>query len=151
MTQQLVRLSRRTQRTYVEKLRVLFRLTTQCSLVKRALNSYASHAPFGGNVVGLSAAAWRYFGQSPQNLSWGEAATLAVLPNARGALFIREKSNKLKQDRLLLKLYKNHYIDSLTYQLSIQELLPQKPHALPQTASHLVSHLSHLSPKKIIF
>jgi len=38
--------------------------------------------PFGSNVVGLDAAAWRYYGRSPDKLSWGEMATLAVLPNA---------------------------------------------------------------------
>ena len=30
-------------------------------------------------VVGLEAAAWRWFGRSPQELSWAESATLAVL------------------------------------------------------------------------
>ena len=43
---------------------------------------YASNAPFGSNVVGLDAAAWRYFGRSADKLSWAETAMLAVLPNA---------------------------------------------------------------------
>ena len=34
------------------------------------LEMYASHAPFGGNVVGLDAAAWRYYNKPPENLSW---------------------------------------------------------------------------------
>lgn len=38
---------------------------------KRAiLNLYASHAPFGGNVVGIEAASWRYYGKSPHLLTW---------------------------------------------------------------------------------
>ena len=48
----------------------------------RILNFYASHAPFGGNVVGIETAAWRYFGRSAADLSWAESATLAVLPNS---------------------------------------------------------------------
>ena len=32
----------------------------------RVLALYAGHAPFGGNVVGLEAAAWRYFGREPR-------------------------------------------------------------------------------------
>ncbi|MFM2285048.1 MAG: penicillin-binding protein, partial [Bacteroidota bacterium] len=44
------------------------------------LAMYASNAPFGGNVVGLDAAAWRYFGRAADKLSWAESATLAVLP-----------------------------------------------------------------------
>src|SRR5690606_18032079 len=46
------------------------------------LRLYAGHAPFGGNIVGLEAAAWRYFGRSPEQLSWAEAALLAVSPNS---------------------------------------------------------------------
>ncbi len=155
LTQQVVRLSRKGgQRTYTEKFKEFFfalQLESRFSK-KELLNSYASHAPFGGNVVGLSAAAWRYFGQSPENLSWGEAATLAVLPNAPSLIYPGKNQKKLKRkrDRLLLKLYENQYIDSLTYRLSIQELLPQKPHALPSTASHLLAHLSGLYPQKKI-
>src|SRR5215831_9018882 len=48
------------------------------------LSLYAAHAPFGGNVIGLEAAAWRYFGRSAQHLSWAETCTLAVLPNSPG-------------------------------------------------------------------
>jgi penicillin-binding protein 1C len=43
---------------------------------------YAANAPFGSNVVGLEAAAWRYYGRASDRLSWGEMAALAVLPNA---------------------------------------------------------------------
>ena len=50
------------------------------------LEQYAANAPFGGNVVGLEAAAWRYFKQHPDNLSWAETATLAVLPNSPGLI-----------------------------------------------------------------
>jgi penicillin-binding protein 1C len=46
------------------------------------LSLYAANAPFGANVVGLEAAAWRWFGRSSEELSWAEAATLAVLPNS---------------------------------------------------------------------
>ena len=46
------------------------------------LSEYAAHAPFGGNVVGLEAASWRWFGMRPQDLGWAQCATLAVLPNA---------------------------------------------------------------------
>lgn len=39
------------------------------------LNFYASHAPFGGNVIGIETAAWRYFGRSAADLSWAERHT----------------------------------------------------------------------------
>ena len=49
---------------------------------KNILALYAGNAPFGSNIVGLDAAAWRYYGRSAEKLSWGEMAALAVLPNA---------------------------------------------------------------------
>src|SRR5690606_29839389 len=60
---------------------------------------YASHAPFGGNVVGLEAAAWRYFARDPAQLSWAEAATLAVLPNAPGLITPGRARDRLQQRR----------------------------------------------------
>ena len=43
------------------------------------LQHYVSHAPYGGNVVGVEAASWRYFNRPVDDLSWAEYATLAVL------------------------------------------------------------------------
>ena len=52
------------------------------------LSEYLAHAPFGGNVVGLEAASWRWFGMRPQDLGWAQCATLAVaecaITNASG-------------------------------------------------------------------
>lgn len=56
---------------------------------KEILSLYISHAPFGGNVVGLDAAAWRYFGHSAEELSWAESAMLAVLPNSPAMIHLR--------------------------------------------------------------
>ncbi|HCO82120.1 MAG TPA: penicillin-binding protein 1C, partial [Arenibacter sp.] len=111
---------------------------------KYILKLYASHAPFGGNVVGLEAAAWRYFGMQPNQLSWAEAATLAVLPNAPSLIYPGKNHSKLlyKRNRLLHKLLDNNYIDSTTYRLSLLEELPKKPFQLPDTAPHLVQYLA---------
>ncbi len=81
LTQQVIRLSRKGQpRTYLEKLKELVlatRLELQYSK-NTILALYASYAPFGGNVVGLDAASWRYSNRSADELSWAESATLAV-------------------------------------------------------------------------
>jgi penicillin-binding protein 1C len=104
------------------------------------LNLYASHAPFGGNVVGLDAAAWRYFGRDSYQLSWAESATLAVLPNAPSLIYPGrlDQKLKLKRDGLLKKLLIRNEIDSLTYDLAVMEPLPEKVNALPNIAYHLV-------------
>lgn len=106
---------------------------------------YASNAPMGGNVVGLDAAAWRYFGRSPHHLSWAETATLAVLPNAPSLMHPGKNRTllKAKRNRLLDRLYEVNEIDSTTWQLSKLEELPEKPHAIPRIAPHLMNRAIH--------
>ena len=147
ITQQVIRLSRKGQsRTYIEKLKEIV-LATRLELrlsKDEILNLYASYAPFGGNVVGLDAAAWRYFNRSASNLSWAESATLAVLPNAPSLIYPGKNQKRLldKRNRLLKKLLENGTIDQLTYDLSIAEGLPQKPYPLPQIAPHLLQKVA---------
>lgn len=147
ITQQVIRLSRKLKkRTYFEKLIELVlatRLEFEYSKDK-ILSLYASYAPFGGNVVGVEMAAWRYFGLQPKDLSWAETATLAVLPNAPSLIYPGKNQKKLKnkRDRLLGKLYKKKVIDSLTYILALEETLPQKPYNLPTIAPHFVQEIA---------
>ena len=143
LTQQVIRLSRKGQyRTYFEKIIELI-FATRLELrdsKEEILKLYASYAPFGGNVVGLDVASWRYFGVQPHQLSWAESATLAVLPNAPALIYPGKNQQLLlqKRNRLLKKLLEEEVIDSLTYDLSITEALPQKPFPLPQVAPHLL-------------
>ena len=155
ITQQVIRLSRKgKKRTYFEKLKELILATRlEFRLSKNSiLNLYASHAPFGGNVVGLDAAAWRYFNRNANDLSWAESATLAVLPNAPSLIYPGKNQKRLlkKRNRLLKKLFDNGTIDQLSYQLSISEGLPQKPYPLPQIAPHLLQKIAkHNKGKRI--
>ena len=155
LTQQVIRLSRKGQsRTYFEKLIELV-LATRLELrtsKEGILRLYASHAPFGGNVVGIDVAAWRYFGVQPHQLSWAESATLAVLPNAPALIYPGKNQTQLlnKRNTLLRKLYTEHIIDSLTYELSILEALPQKPFPLPQKAPHLLQRIDKTQKGKRI-
>lgn len=147
LTQQVIRLARKNKaRSYSEKLIELI-LATRLEFrysKKKILSLYASHAPFGGNIVGIDAAAWRYFGQNAQNLSWAENATLAVLPNAPSLININKNRKILKKKRnnLLKKLFQKSIIDSLTYHLATQENLPEKTFSLPQLAPHLLEKIN---------
>lgn len=144
ITMQVARMIRHNQsRTYFHKIiEILLAVRIELSYKKSSiLNLYASNAPFGSNVVGLQAASWRYFGRSPENLSWAENALLAVLPNAPSLIYPGKNHGKLiaKRDRLLKKLYEKKVIDLSTYNLSLQEQLPEKPYPLPQLAPHLLA------------
>ena len=144
LTMQTIRLSRGEQRTIGEKIiEAILATRIECHYSKsEILAMYASHAPFGGNVVGLDAAAWRYFGHSSDNLSWAEAATLAVLPNAPSMIHLAKNRPVLlaKRNRLLKYLHENGDIDAVDYDLAISENIPSEPLPLPQTAPHLVTH-----------
>jgi len=144
LTMQLARIMRKNPpRTISEKILEMI-LATRMEIrysKKEIMNFYASHAPFGNNVVGLDAAAWRYFGRSADKLSWAENATLAVLPNAPGLIYPGKNHKRLmdKRNRLLKRLYDIKEIDATTYRLAVSEPLPLKPLALPREAPHLLS------------
>ena len=146
ITMQTIRLSRPdAPRTLPEKMLeavLATRLELRCSK-DEILRLYADNAPFGGNVVGIQAAAWRYWGRSADDLSWAESATLAVLPNSPALIHPGRGRDKLLEKRnfLLGKLLESGRIDSLEYSLSLEEPLPQKPLALPDHASHYLETL----------
>lgn len=155
LTQQVIRLSRQNKkRTYFEKvIEIVLATRLECRHSKeKILELYAAHAPFGGNVVGLEMASWRYFGVQSYQLSWAESATLAVLPNAPSLIYPGKNQVKLlrKRNALLLKLYHEKVIDQLTYELAVKEPLPQKPYNLPQIAPHLLQRIAKTDEGKRI-
>ena len=134
ITMQVVRLARKQDRTVWQKLVEMvwaLRLEVRCSK-EEILALYASNAPFGSNVVGLDAASWRYYNKSPEQLSWGETATLAVLPNSPALVHPGKNAAILmrKRNALLEKLHRHGDIDSLSCQLAMTEPLPGKPYPL---------------------
>ncbi|MEX0273644.1 MAG: penicillin-binding protein 1C, partial [Flavobacteriaceae bacterium] len=146
LTQQVIRLSRKNKkRSYLEKFVELFMATRlEVRFSKRdILALYASNAPFGGNVIGLETASWRYYGIPVERLSWGQSATLAVLPNAPSLIFPGRNDSSLlyKRNRLLKKLAVKKIIDQTTYELAKAEPLPQKPLPLPNLAPHFVERI----------
>ena len=142
LTMQVIRLSRNRERTLWQKLVeavLATRLEFRCSK-DEILALYASHAPFGGNVVGLEAAAWRYFGRPAEELSWAESATLAVLPNAPASIHPGKGREQLlaKRNRLLERLHERGYMDASTLETALTEPLPDAPYPLPNLARHFV-------------
>jgi len=156
LTMQVARISRGNRpRTYGEKIiEMLSALKLELFRSKEAiLLMYTSNAPFGGNTVGLEAAAWRYTGKSSADLTWAEAAALAILPNSPALVFPGRNQELLqkRRDNLLKKLFKRDYIDSLTLILALEEPLPGIPKTLPFKAPHLTDYFfSNNRGEKII-
>lgn len=142
------------RRTFKEKIVeavLATRLELRCSK-REILSLYAAHAPFGGNVVGIGAASWRYFGRPASDLSWAEAATLAVLPNSPSLIHPGRNRDLLrdKRNRLLQRLYNIAVIDARTLELACAEPLPERPQPLPQTAYHLVEKYNRTNPGETV-
>ena len=146
ITMQVIRLARQGKpRTIREKLiEMIMALRLELSLSKEeTLALYVSHAPFGGNVVGLDAASWRYFGREPEQLSWAESAMLAVLPNSPALVHPGKNRISLlkKRNDLLEKLRETGAIDDMSCSLGKEEQLPPAPHPLPMLAPHLLARI----------
>lgn len=143
LTMQVIRLSRgNPPRTIVQKLsETLMAVRIEMSLSKDSILAlYAAHAPMGGNVVGLEAASWRYFGRPAHRLSWAESATLAVLPNAPALIHPGRNRHALlaKRDRLLKRLLDQGIISPEQYDLALMEPIPERPIPQPDLAPHLL-------------
>lgn len=144
VSMQVIRLSRKGKsRTLGEKfIEMALAVRLEIRYTKKEILAYwCSYAPFGGNVVGLEAACWRYYGRSPEQLSWGEAATLAVLPNAPSLIFPGKNHELLraKRNRLLDRMLDRGILDTLSCSLAKDEPLPQKPKPLKILTPHLLS------------
>lgn len=147
LTMQVIRMVRdNPDRTIWEKMVEAF-MATRLELTyskKDILALYASNAPFGGNVVGIEAASWRYYGKHPGLLSWSEAATLAVLPNSPALIHPGRNRDALmaKRNRLLQRLRDEGKITPTACEFAMEEPLPDQPLPLPQLAPHLLDRLT---------
>lgn len=143
LTMQTMRLARNNPaRTFGEKfIEIILATRLEWSYSKdEILAFYASNAPFGGNVVGLDAAAWKYFQRPAEQLSWAEACMLAVLPNSPSLIHLGRNRERLRNKRnwLLDKLQIQGLLDSTSCTLAKLEPLPERPEPLSRHSPHLL-------------
>ncbi|MBE9469529.1 MAG: penicillin-binding protein 1C [Bacteroidetes bacterium] len=155
ITMQLARIRKHRKRTFFNKIIEMFEaLKIEFYYSKnKILMLYLNHAPFGGNIKGYRAASYRYFDKPAQKLSWAEASTLAVLPNAPGLVSPSKNQKKLKEKRnsLLKKLFKKNKINKKTLELALLEPIPLKVHRFKIIAPHLTQKIhSNNKSKKIV-
>lgn len=145
LTMQTVRLSQgNPPRTVPEKIKEMFlalRIEQRFSK-DEILNRYIHHAPFGGNIVGLPAASMKYFNRPPDELSWAEAALLAVLPNSPALIFPGKNivALKNKRDLLLQRLRDAGYLSGEDLELAVSEPLPNRIFQLECATPHLLAN-----------
>ena len=100
------------------------------------LELYLSHISYGGNIEGVTAAAWAYLGKSPDQLTDAEIALLIALPQAPEARRpdLNPKQAKIGRDRILDKLSKINEVDLILAAEAKAEPVSSKRHVLPENA-----------------
>lgn len=151
---QIARMRHPQKRNYFNKLREAFfaiKLTLHHSR-ENLLRLYLDHAPYGGNVIGYRTAALVFFDKTANELTWAEAATLAVLPNAPGLIYPSRTSNALleRRNQLLHKVHEKGHIEALTLELALLEPVPDRFHRFQTQAPHLAFRLKRDYPQEFI-
>jgi len=156
LTMQVARLLRRSQG--IAPQRVLWAKLSEALLAIRLetwyrkstiLGFWCANAPFGGNVIGLEAASWRWYGTPPEDLTWGQCATLAALPNAPSRLLGTPQGREAlvrRRDAILARLRGQGMLDATEWSLARSEPLPERPHNLPDFAPHALARLARVAP-----
>ncbi len=92
----------------------------------RILDMYLNAVYYGNGFYGAQAAARGYFGTSPYNLTWGEAALLAGLPQAPSAYdpLTHLALARLRQRHVLDQLVVNHYLTAAQANAAFRAPLP---------------------------
>ena len=145
ITQQVARLMEPRPRTVGSKIIEAFRACQlELFLSKREiLEAYFNLATYGGNIRGIVAASFIYFGNPPTELGPGEAALLAALPNSPTTLRPDRNPNKarVRRNELLHRMLKNGIIDWELYRLALVEDVPNQRLPFPMYAPHLCDDL----------
>ncbi len=140
LTMQIARMSDPAPRTFASKCREAFRaLQLEWHHSKdELLEIYFNIAPYGGKLEGVGAAAWFWFGKSPDRLSLGEAALLAVLPRAPVSCdpVLHPEAARAARDRALRRLASVGIISEGAVEEARMQPLPSRRRAAPFIAPH---------------
>lgn len=138
LTMQVARLLDPHPRTFGGKARQLWRaLQLEWHLSKRdILTLYLNRAPFGGTLQGIGAASWAYLGKSPAQMSYAEAALLAVLPQAPSRLRPDRWSGRAQaaRDKVLDRMVSQGVWSAAQVRESREEPVWLAPRQMPQLA-----------------
>ena len=124
ITMQVVKIVEPKKRTYLNKLIEIFRaIQLEIYYSKdEIINMYFNKAPYGGNIEGLRAASYFYFGKKPKDLSISEISILTTIPkNPNANRPDLQKNLTEKRNKVLEKLFKHSLIDQSMYNRALKE------------------------------
>ncbi len=145
LTMQVARMMEPKPRNIRNKLIEMFRaLQLEARYSKeQILNFYFNLAPYGGNIVGVVAAAQLYFNKRPDQLSLGECALLAAIPNSPTQLRpdVDRTATQKARDKVLRLMHRAGKISSQQLEEALAEPIPERRADLPFLAPHLCTYL----------
>ncbi|MCV3349503.1 penicillin-binding protein 1C [Campylobacter sp. RKI_CA19_01128] len=144
ISMQTIKLLEQNKRTYFNKFNEIIKAFALESAYEKdeILKLYLNNAPYGGNLVGVASAGLFYFEKDLKDLTWSEAALLAVLPNNPGLINLEKNKDKLlkKRNALLDRLFEKGYFSKDILTLAKAEKLPSFK-ARKNLAPHLARRL----------
>ena len=155
LTMQVARMMEPKSRTYRSKFIEMFRAIQLESKYSKQeiLELYFNLAPYGGNLEGIAAASYFYFGKSPAVLSKSDSLTLVGLPNSPSYLRPDKHHDRSRKhrDKIAHLMMERGLISSDVYEDILTDELPRKRYSIPQLAPHFSRYVKKKNPgmKKI--
>ncbi|MCF8374101.1 MAG: penicillin-binding protein 1C [Bacteroidales bacterium] len=154
ITMQVARLLNPKERSYSNKLREMFRaLQLELHFSKKEIfQLYLNLVPYGGNIEGVKAASYLYFGKSPDHLSLAEITVLAIIPNRPTSLRIGYADEYIQQERnrWLQQFKEDGLWDDGIIADAIDEPFDGYRRDRPRLVPHLANRLFREYPSKAI-
>ena len=141
ITMQVARMMEPKPRTVRNKIIEMFRaLQIEARYSKdEILTLYLNMAPYGGNIVGSSAASRLYFSKPQNRLSLGEAALLAAIPNSPTHLRpdLHHANAVRAREKVLKRMVTFGRISERELREAVSEPIPTSRYPMPLGAPHL--------------
>jgi len=147
---QVARMAEPGPRTLASKIRESFRaLQLERRFTKdEILETYLNLTPYGGNVEGVGAAAWFYFGKEPEQLSLGEIALLTALPRSPAGYdpTLHPQAARIARNRVLRQLAARGVFPRREIAEARQQPVPRVRHRPPFAAPHFTEMVAAQLP-----
>ena len=134
----------RPKRTIGAKLAEMWRAhQLEWRLSKREiLELYLTLTPYGGNLEGIRAASWRYFGREPNRLSDDQIALLIALPQSPEVRRpdLRPEGARAGRDAIVHKLQRLGYLSEARADEARMAIIPGRRYTFPARAWHATAN-----------
>ena len=119
---------------------------------REVLGIYLTLAPMGGNLEGVRAASFAYFGKEAKHLNAAEAALLVAIPQSpeRRRPDRSPAAAQAARERVLARGLQHEVIDASLRDLALSRPVPNRRLAMPLHAPHLSAWLAGQSPGAVV-